>query len=310
MPEVGEQSGEGPNNRREAESLPARLRWKPPRFLENAVWLPAFDRMTFNRMTVDRRLGSSRTLTRRSQSGYGRSEMSTRERLRERLAVELDDEQLADRVTDALTDSLVADIDRLVGGNLETSPHLSYRADVVAPNDVTVVFAFAYGYRFAPGVDAPEDGSILPQSSLVPGPVNEELARLIAAFVADHPVPIVAQWEIALVLETLGVACLISVEPDTANDGSVIYLSTVGVAEKGARMAAEASIDTATVAVFGHADHAVRCLAATRSVCAAAGVAEGVVLPTFYDSRSGQPWTRDRATWIPVDLFARTRTTP
>ncbi len=39
-----------------------------------------------------------------------------------------------------------------------------------------------------------------------------------------------------------------------------------------------------------------------------AGVAEGVTLPTAYDPVSAQSWTRDRRSYLPVDLLGRVAT--
>jgi len=119
-------------------------------------------------------------------------------------------------------------------------------------------------------------------------------------------VPVIAQWEVAQRLEELGVERVISVEPDTAADGSVTYLSTAGVAEKGLRLAADAGVDPGHAGVLCHADHAVRCLMTARAAGMTADVPEGVELPSDYDPESGQAWTRSREAWIPVDLGGRT----
>lgn len=142
-------------------------------------------------------------------------------------------------------------------------------------------------------------------SALEPGPVNEALAGAAASFVARHPVPIVAQWEVARVLRDLGVANVVSVEPDQASDGTVVYLSTAGVIEKGLRLAAEASIEVGVAGVVGHADHAGRCVRTAVAAGLDAAVPAGVHLPSAYDSESGQPWTRTRGDYIPADLMAR-----
>ena len=107
-------------------------------------------------------------------------------------------------------------------------------------------------------------------------------------------------------LDMLGVEGVISVEPDVATDGSVVYLSTAGVTAKGLRLAADAGLAVGHVGVVAHIDHAVRCLLTARAAGLAADVAADMALPTAYDPQSGQAWTRSRAAFIPLDLLGRT----
>lgn len=232
--------------------------------------------------------------------------LDTRGRLRERLTVELGDGSMAAEVVDGLSDSVVEGLEALAGGDLEGSPMLSYSPTMVPADSVDSLWVFSFGYRFAPGAEPPNGGDVPPIDALVPGPTNEELARVAAAFVADHPVPVIAQWEVAQVLESLGVPGAISVEPDVAPDGTITYLSTSGVTEKGLRLAAEAGVAVGHAGVLCHADHAVRCLLTARARGLTADVPDGVVLPTAYEPESGQEWTSSRVAFIPVDLLGRT----
>ena len=110
-------------------------------------------------------------------------------------------------------------------------------------------------------------------------------------------------------LADLGVDGVTSIGPDVAADGTVAYLSTMGVAEKGLRLAAEAGTDPGRAGVVGFAGHAVRCVRTLRLAgLTDAAVPAGVVLPAEYDPSSGQIWTRSARTWIAADLFARTLT--
>jgi hypothetical protein len=234
---------------------------------------------------------------------------SARAALLHRLVDELEDDSLAARVVAALDDDT---LDRLVertGGDLAVSDLLSYRPDRVADHRVDSLWILAFGYRFADHHAPTEAGEIPAMTDLEPGPVNEAMALAAATFVAAHPVPIIAQWEVALVLHELGVPDVVSVEPDRASDGSVVYLSTVGVIEKGLRLAAEAGIEVGRAGVIGHADHARRCVLTATVAGLDAAVPDGIRLPADYDHDSGQPWTRSRAAFIPVDLMARSFTT-
>ena len=234
--------------------------------------------------------------------------MDTRTQLTRRLATEWDDEELASATVAGLGDDLLSRLDVLAGGDIAGSPALSYTPTTVPADEVGSLWVFSYGYRLTPAAEAAgvtSDGAVPPPEALEPGPTNAELARIASAFVAEHPVPVIAQWEVARELEALGVPNVISVEPDLAEDGTVTYLSTAGVTEKGLRLAAEAGMPPGHAGVLCHADHAVRCLMTARAAGLTADVPEGVDLPTAFDPESGQAWTRSRAAWVPVDLLGR-----
>ena len=237
----------------------------------------------------------------------GEDSGSPRDALRRRLEQEFDDADAAAEIVAAIDDSVVAGLVERSGPDLATAPLLSYRAPSIPDANVDSLWILAFGYRFAAGHTAAA-GTIPPMSALEPGPINEALAREAAAFVARHPVPIVAQWEVARVLTELGVADLISVEPNHADDGSVIYLSTIDVLEKGLRLLTDTGIAAGQAGLLGHADHSRRCVMAAQRVGIAAAVPEGVRLPADYDRVSGQPWTHSRTDFVPVDLMARSLT--
>lgn len=228
-----------------------------------------------------------------------------RSRLERRLADELDPATAATVVGD-LSDQEVQQLVDLAGGDVEASPLLSYTPTTVPDDEVGSLWIFAFGYRFAAGDGVVELGETPPgPDELVPGPVNEAMAQAAADFVAEHPVPIIAQWEVARALEDLGVEDVISVEPVVAPDGTVTYLSTAGVAEAGLQLAADAGIDPGHAGVLCFADHAVRCILNAESVGLTADVPEGVDLPADYDPESGQAWTRSREAYLPTDLLGR-----
>ena len=233
-----------------------------------------------------------------------------RQAIERRLAAELGDAPLAAQVATALDDVTVERLSELTGGDLAGSPLLAYTPTTVPAAEIDSLWILAFGYRVAPGSSASAvgpGGPVPPMDDLVPGPTNEALAVTAASCVAERPVPIVAQWEVARALAGLGVTEVISVEPDVAPDGMVTYLSTAGVIDKGLRLAAAASVDVGQVGVLGFADHVVRCLLTARVAGLTADVPAGVTLPSSYDPESGQLWTRSRAAWIPVDLFARSQ---
>lgn len=63
--------------------------------------------------------------------------------------------------------------------------------------------------------------------------------------------------------------------------------------------------------IAGHAgvlcneSHAGRCVLTARAAGMTADVPAGVELPSEFDPRSGQAWTRTLETWIPIDLAGR-----
>jgi len=210
-----------------------------------------------------------------------------------RLGEELGDEDLAAELVDAVGPDAVARLRAEVGDEVATHPLLAYQPPTAADEVVDSLVVFAFGNRVA------ADGS------LSPGPVNQDLADVTAAFVAEHPVPVFAQWEVADLLVEAGVAEVTSVDPDTGPDGEVIYLSTAGVAEKAVGLADEQGVDLGQVGVICFADHVGRCVLTAEGAGMDAAVPEGVDLPSTYDPRSGQEWTRERLAYLTTDLQGR-----
>lgn len=227
---------------------------------------------------------------------------SARSALRRRLETELDDASLATEIAETLDDELVT---ALTNGDAESTPLLSYRAPRIPDAEVTALWVFAFGYRFVDGSTNDGADGVPPRADILPGPVNEDLARQVADFVAHTPVPVIAQWEVADVLQALWVPDVVPVDPDVDDNGTVTYLSTAGVIEKGSRLAAEAGLSIGAAGVLGHADHAVRTIRALDAAGITAAVPESVDLPTEYDAESGQPWTRSRSIYVPLDLRVR-----
>jgi hypothetical protein len=224
-------------------------------------------------------------------------EADVTELIAERLATELGDPEVAQQVVALLDPMILARVEQVVPADeIATTPLLSYRPEPVAgPVDALVVYAF--GNRVA------ADGTV------TPGPTNEALADAVAAFVAENPVPVYAQWEVAQLLTARGVPGVVSIEPQVGADGQQQYLSTSGVAEQAVARAQADGVELGTVGVVAHADHLVRSITTTEAAGVGSAVAvEGLVLPEAYDPESGQEWTRDRATYVTVDLSGRLAT--
>ncbi len=204
---------------------------------------------------------------------------------------------LARYVVDGLDGGLVALVEATIPlGQVATSALLSYAPDRIPVDAVDTVIAFSFGNRVAP------DGTT------TAGPMNEDLAATIERFVARRPVPVFAQHEIAHLLAHNGVERVTSIDPAVGPDGGLIYLSTAGVAEAIVHRAVLAGTELGVVGVIGFADHVVRCVLTARAVGLTAGVPDGVMLPSTYDPESGQPWTRDRRSYLSADLLGRVAT--
>ena len=211
-----------------------------------------------------------------------------------RLGIELGDAKVAASVVAKMdAESLAALETQVPASQVATSELFRYRPKRGADEQIDSVVVFSFGNRVA------SDGAT---SS---GPTNEALANSTAAFVKGHPVPVYAQWEVAEILGTLGVANVVSIKPGVGADGKEIYLSTAGVADKAVQDAGAASRPLGTVGVICFADHAVRCVLTAETAGMDAVVPKGADLPDTYDPQSGQSWTRDRATFISTDLTAR-----
>lgn len=208
---------------------------------------------------------------------------------------ELGDPQLAADLIDQIGPDAITQFEDHVGlDDVMTDPLLAMTPPTVPDDEVDQVVVYAFGNRVA------ADGT------LSPGPTNEELAQATADFVADHPVSVFAQWEVADLLIEQGVPGVTSIDPEVGPDGELVYLSTAGVADKIASLFTTQSVDLGQVGVIAFQDHAVRSVLASEGAgMDGAAVPEGVDLPSAYDAESGQEWTRDQLTYLTTDLQGR-----
>lgn len=206
-----------------------------------------------------------------------------------------------------LTAKLTAELgDATVAGAL--AAHLfevgcSWTPPSVPATRVQRIVAYAFGNR--PNGTGSGDGTD-PAMRPAPGPMNEALADVAYELYGKTTAPIYAQWEIAHVLKAkYKVSDLISIEPVTAADGSIRYLSTDGVAQAIVAHEGNDAAALGVVAVIAHRDHAKRCVQTSRARGMDAYVPEGVALPDEYDAQSGQPWTRRREVYLIHDMLAQ-----
>lgn len=168
--------------------------------------------------------------------------------------------------------------------------------------DADALIAYSFGNRI------PEAGSkdqeLGPDGS-APGPINAKLAEIVAKIRASKDIPVYAQWEIATILRNdYRMERVIPIHPERGADGKIIYLSTEGVAKAALRHAGGAQA-LGRVGIVGHRDHVKRCILMSKTVGLTAAAISGIALPIDYDALSGQPWTRDRATYLLGDMIAQ-----
>ena len=221
-----------------------------------------------------------------------------RRALTKRLTKEWGDAKLAKQVVTGLGDDQITALTAKVPANeVATSPFLAYKPPRVADDTVDSLVVFAFGNRIG------DDGE------LQAGPMNEAIAKQAYRFALKHDIPVYAQTEIATQMQAAGMHDVVSIDPVTAPDGTVTYLSTAGVAEQVMSKAQAAGEELGTVGVVAFSDHAVRSvLTARKAGMTGAAVPKSMTLPTVYDPESNQPWTRSRAAYLPTDLLGRLTT--
>ncbi|GAB2887018.1 hypothetical protein [Streptomyces mayteni] len=203
--------------------------------------------------------------------------------MRTALAAELDDEAAARRVAPWIHD---------VG--FDWTPPTAPLAQL------DFIVAYAFGNR------PPADGGDPTRVLAEPGPTNEALADTVARIRARRRVPVYAQWEIARFLHAKhGMRDAVSIEPDHAADGTIVYLSTDGVAAKVAELRASAPGGVGTAGVVGFRDHVKRCVLTTEGRGMASFAPRGFEMPGTYDTESGQAWTRRRDLYLVHDMQAQ-----
>ncbi|WP_120727211.1 hypothetical protein [Streptomyces hundungensis] len=161
------------------------------------------------------------------------------------------------------------------------------------------IVAYSFGNRLATSGDP---AKTLPE----PGPVNEELADTIARLRKQRKVPVYAQWEIARFLQSkYRMDDVTSIEPVIAQDGTITYLSTDGVAQQVLQYRKKAPGGIGTACVVGFRDHHKRCVQTTRDRGMTAYAPRGFAMPYTYDPQSGQAWTRRRDLYLVHDMSAQ-----
>ncbi len=165
---------------------------------------------------------------------------------------------------------------------------LDWTAPTIAVPRIQTVIGFTFGNRMEPN------------GNRTPGPVNEALARIAAGLAGATGAPVIAQWEVAVLLAD---AVVTPIFPGRDGRGEPVYLSTLGVLEEIARTTPPATCGVVGIVAF--ADHMARCVATARRLGFDAYAPAGVAMPAEYDPLSGQAWCRSRLVYLVHDMMLR-----
>lgn len=170
--------------------------------------------------------------------------------------------------------------------------HFNWNPPTISPSEVNSIVAYAFG------------NLILPNGNRLPGSMNEDLADLTVKLYQQSGAHVYAQWEIA---EAIGNRIpkedLTFINPTLDEKANVVYLSTNGVAQSIIK-----AKNLGKVAIIGFHDHAKRCLETSQKVGMDAYMPENYSMPNRYDVQSGQPWTRDRLSFLEHEMRVRIKT--
>jgi hypothetical protein len=118
-------------------------------------------------------------------------------------------------------------------------------------------------------------------------------------------VPVYTQWEVAEAIgDEVPKEHIMVINPKLDSQANVIYLSTSDVAFAVVEHVGEAK-KLGNVAIIAFQDHLYRCFETSHDKGMNAFAPEGYNMPSKYDAESGQPWTRDRETFVLTDMIAR-----
>ena len=170
---------------------------------------------------------------------------------------------------------------------------LTWQGEPLPLDQADSIIAYAFGNRIA------ENGN---QS---PGPMNKALADTVVEIYEKTGKPIYAQWEIAQEIgDRVEAKDLTAIYPKVGSDGTIIYLSTIGVAEEIVKLAGGAD-KLGKAVVVGFYEHSLRTINTTKDAGIEAYAPEGIELPHDYDEDSGQPWTRDALIFVMHEIRNR-----
>ncbi|WP_394150049.1 hypothetical protein [Vibrio maritimus] len=170
---------------------------------------------------------------------------------------------------------------------------LTWRAETLDIKEADSILAFAFGNRHA------QNGN------QIPGPMNGQLADLAVELHKETGKPVYAQWEIAQQIgDRVAADKLFPIYPTVNEGGELIYLNTTGVALDAVKQAGGFEKMGKTI-VLAFYEHNLRAVNTAREAGLEAFAPAGYEMPSDYDANSGQPWTRDRNTFMLYEVRTR-----
>jgi hypothetical protein len=170
---------------------------------------------------------------------------------------------------------------------------LTLKPQTVDINKADTILAFAFGNSHAKN------------GNQTPGKMNEQLADFVVEIYNKIHKPVYAQWEIAQAIgNRIPSDKLHGIYPTVDKGGNLIYLNTKGVALDAVKQAGGFDKMGITL-VVAFQEHALRAVNTAKDAGLKAYAPEGYNLPDVYDKNSGQPWTRDKLTFILYEIRTR-----
>lgn len=195
------------------------------------------------------------------------------------LSIELGDAMLAERLAKWLVEDT-----------------LSWHTTLIERSSIDTLVAFSFGNR------------INPNGNREPGPVNRALADILIDLHKDNAAHIYAQWEIAEAVGTrIPARSITPVFPTQNVLAEPVYLSTDGVMTAISRLT-KREPQLGRVGIVAFSDHQFRCVTVARRHGLDAFAPAGVSMPSEYDTKSGQPWCRNRLAYLLHDIAERINT--
>lgn len=205
----------------------------------------------------------------------------------------LTDEQLQEAIEIKLTDQLQDKDVAAHTAEFLMNEILTWQGEPLPLDQADTILAYAFGNR------------LKQNGNQEPGPMNEALADVVVELHKKTGKPVYAQWEIAQSIgDRISPEFLTSINPQIAADGTIVYLSTIGVADEVVKQAGGVDKLGKTI-VVGFYEHSLRTISTSRDAGIEAYAPEGVALPHEYDPESGQAWTRDAKTFVMHEIRNR-----
>ncbi|WP_150468361.1 hypothetical protein [Francisella sp. SYW-9] len=170
---------------------------------------------------------------------------------------------------------------------------LTWKAKSIDISKANSILAFSFGNAYAKN------------GNQKPGKMNFELANLVISIYSKRHLPVYAQWEIAQAIgNRIPHKDLHTIYPRVDSQGNLVYLDTKGVAKEAIKEAKGiGNLGTAIVVAFK--EHELRAVRTSQALGIKAFAPEGYKLSDTYDKHSGQPWTRDKLTFMLYEIRTR-----